>query len=186
MAKDVRTRNWLFIFYPESCPAEWRDIIAEWQLGVYVSPLHDEDFTSEGEHKKAHYHGILCFDGPQTYSRALGLVSDLGCATCKPCNSLSAAVRYLCHLDSPDKAQYDVSDIEMWGPVDLSPIEIRSESVVDFKTTQLVRIIVENSITEFSELVDFVIAERSDLLSVLRGNTQFFRGYLASRRGILK
>ena len=183
---DVKTRNWLFVFYPDSAPAEWREIVADWQLGVYVSPLHDEDFKDDGTLKKPHWHGILCFDGPQSYKRALGLVSDLGCLTCKPCNSLQGAVRYLCHLDSPDKAQYDVSDIELFGPVSLDVMEVRSEREVDNKFSQIVKIIRDNNITEFAELANYLLTERPELHATLRGNVQYFRAYLASVRGNIK
>ena len=32
---DVKTRNWLFVFYPDSAPAEWREIVADW---AFTSP----------------------------------------------------------------------------------------------------------------------------------------------------
>lgn len=181
---DVKTRNWLFLFYPESAPDDWQGVIESWQVGVMVSPVHDSDLTADGTLKKPHYHGILLFDGPQSYKRAMGLVSQLGCATCKPCNSLCASARYLCHLDSPDKFQYEISDILCFGPVDLGVLEKKGESEVDNKVEQLINIIIDNCITEFSELVNYVIKEQRPLLATLRGNTLFFRSYLASRRGI--
>ena len=181
---DVKTRNWLFLFYPESAPEDWEQVIRDWQVGVYVSPVHDSDLTADGKLKKPHYHGILLFDGPQSYKRALGLVSQLGCATCKPCNSLCASARYLCHLDSPDKFQYEVSDILTFGPVDLGVLDKKGEAEVDNKVKQLLNICIDYSITEFSELVLYVMNENGSLLATLRCNTLFFRSFLASRRGI--
>ena len=182
----VKSRYWLMVFYPESAPAEWREIVADWQMGVYVSPLHDSDLTKEGEPKKPHYHGILCFDGPATYSAALNLASQLGCATVKKCNSLSGSVRYLCHLDSPEKFQYDIGDIVCYGGVGLGPLNSGGEDVADRNLTLVVELIDDNSITEFAELVRFIIKNRPELFSVVRGNAYFLRAYLSSARGIIQ
>lgn len=181
----IKSRYWLMVFYPESCPAEWQDIVSEWQMGVYVSPLHDSDLTKDGEPKKPHYHGILCFDGPATYTAALSLASQLGCATVKKCNSLSGSVRYLCHLDSPDKFQYDIADIVCFGGVGLGPLTSGGEDVSDKNLTLLVQIIDDNSITEFAELVRYVIKNRPELFGVVRGNAYFLRAFLSSSRGMM-
>ena len=38
-----RHKVWTLIFYPDSAPSEWRDLLADKHLKVWVSPIHDRD-----------------------------------------------------------------------------------------------------------------------------------------------
>ena len=40
---EKRTRNWTFVFYPESTREDWREVLGEKGLQLAVSPLHDRD-----------------------------------------------------------------------------------------------------------------------------------------------
>ena len=66
-----KARYWSFVAYPESLPSDWKDTLTRTGLPIAISPLHDKDINPNGEAKKAHYHVILCFDGPTTYSVVL-------------------------------------------------------------------------------------------------------------------
>ena len=67
----VKSRVWTFIFYPDSAPADWRDIMLQSGLKIAVSPLHDRDFTDDGKSKKPHYHVIAMWDGYIEYGLSL-------------------------------------------------------------------------------------------------------------------
>lgn len=54
-----RKDYWLFEFYPDSAPENWREIINSWLVDCLVSPLHDSDVNEDGTPKKPHWHGIL-------------------------------------------------------------------------------------------------------------------------------
>ena len=65
--QNVKKRNWTFLVYPESAPADWVSKLQATGLPVAISPLHDKDINPDGELKKAHYHVIVCYSGP-TYN----------------------------------------------------------------------------------------------------------------------
>ena len=112
--KDVKHPYWWCVVYPESAPSNWKEIIQETLLQAFISPLHDMDIlpNGTGEKKKPHYHVILQWNGPTTYSNAKEIMASFGgIIQPRKINSLRGAVRYLCHLDSPDKAQYSQDDV---------------------------------------------------------------------------
>ena len=183
MAAPKRTRNWLFVFYPESAPDNWADIIEDWQVPVLVSPLHDADVNKEtGEIKKPHYHGIVFNEGPKSYNQILELVEQLGVHTCKPCNSVRASSRYLCHLDSKDKTLYEVSDIQCFGGADLSPVYAQTDGDLTSDLVFLQDLCEKLGIVEFADLANEVRMEFPDMLITLSKNTVYFRSFLQSRR----
>lgn len=125
-----RHRAWILIFYPDSAPAEWPDLLSEIHLPIWVSPLHDKDVWTAadeqkdkkhkaGAPKKPHYHLIAQY--PEKVDRAQFL-ADFGCLNgpenVKVPKSLISMVRYLAHLDDPDKAQYDRADVRVFGGAD--------------------------------------------------------------------
>lgn len=78
--------------------------------------LHHSDVKKDdpSEPIKPHWHLVLCF--PR--QRDLHVVSDeLGLESrfIEPCRNRVASERYLCHLDDPDKFQYDPAEI--FGPL---------------------------------------------------------------------
>lgn len=113
---EKRTRNWASVFYND-----YDGVIAklsDCHVSFMVSPFHDSDFDPDGNPKKPHWHVLVCFDGVKTESQArdlFGLIDGVGC---EKVNSLRGYARYLCHLDNPDKAQYDINDVFQFGSVD--------------------------------------------------------------------
>lgn len=179
---DARSRNWLFVCYPESMPEEWEDVIASWGVTVYLSPLHDCDVKKDGTLKKPHYHGIIAFDGNKSYGQTLSLAAGLGCNTVKVCNSIVNAMRYLVHLDNPDKARYELSDIKTWGHADLSCIYSKTQKEAIQDLEDIIVFINQYSITEFSELCDFLLNEYpTELFPSAIKNHAFLRSYIQSR-----
>ena len=59
MSKNVKKRNWAFVLYPESAPADWKEQLQLSGLMGAISPLHDKDINPTGGPKKAHYHVVL-------------------------------------------------------------------------------------------------------------------------------
>lgn len=47
------------------------------------------------------------FDGVKTIEQAKDLFEQIGGVGCEKVNSIRGYARYLCHLDNPEKAQYD-------------------------------------------------------------------------------
>lgn len=179
---DSRARVWRFVFYPESAPENWDDVISDWLVVCYVSPLHDKDVKDDGTLDKPHYHGVLVFEGPKSYGQVLEMVKDLGCSTVKPANSLSGSIRYLCHMDHPKKYQYDLSDIKIYGHADLSPIYEKTRSESKDSLIYLINIIRREGFLEFSEVVDWVMQYEPSLFDTLLQYDTFIKNYVTSSR----
>lgn len=72
-----RKDYWLFEFYPDSAPENWRETINGWLVDCLVSPLHDSDVNEDGTPKKPHWHGILFFDSVKSFEQVQELVAPL-------------------------------------------------------------------------------------------------------------
>ena len=106
-----RTRNYATVVYPDSAPTDWQDILSQQFVPCFISPLHDRDLNPTGEPKKAHYHVLIAYDTVKTIEQAKSLVETINGVGCEIVNSLRGYARYLCHLDNPEKAQYNQEDV---------------------------------------------------------------------------
>lgn len=110
--RKQRKDFWLFEFYPDSAPKNWKEIISSWLVDCLVSPLHDKDVNETGEPKKSHRHGILFFDSLKSFEQVQELIAPLnGPIPIMPRGSKRNCVRYLCHLNNPEKYQYNEDDV---------------------------------------------------------------------------
>ena len=115
-----RTRNFATVVYPESAPENWQDILSEQFIPVYISPLHDKDFNPTGEPKKPHYHVLFAFEGVKTVEQVKVIIELIKGVGCEVVNSLRGYSRYLCHLDNPEKFQYNQDDVRTMCGADYS------------------------------------------------------------------
>lgn len=111
LGKSGRTRNYATIMYLDSAPDNWKEIISDWMIPVFVSPYHDNDINPNGTQKQPHYHIQVMFDSVKTVAQAKELFSTINGRGVEVLNSTRAYARYLCHLDHPDKAQYNPKDV---------------------------------------------------------------------------
>lgn len=115
--KPVRAaKYWAGVFYPESMPANWIDVLTSCHVPCVVSPLHDRDINSDGTLKKPHYHVMFCYSNTTTCTSASCILTQLG-STSHSEHVMSAVgyYRYLTHKDNPEKAQYDERDIRVFN-----------------------------------------------------------------------
>lgn len=152
---DGRTRNWTFVLYPESAPDNWRDILDEYHIEWVESPLHDKDLNGDGQPKKPHIHIGLFFAGNKSYEQVESITEALNCPIPQRCHSARALVRYMAHLDNPEKAQYNVSDIKGHGGVDVAEMLRPASSERYAIISEMIVFVKENSITEFQDLIDY-------------------------------
>lgn len=153
--KDSRCRNWTIIVYPESAPENWREVLDEEHIEWVESPLHDKDINATGETKKEHYHILLLFGGVKSYDQVLEFVKPLNCPIPTRCHNAKALVRYMAHLDNPDKAQYNILDIKAHGGVDVAELLRPSSSERYTIIKEMLEFVKENSIIEFQDLIDY-------------------------------
>ena len=113
-----RTRNFAFLVYPESAPPNWLEILDDAHCPAFVSPLHDRDINPDGDPKKPHYHVMLIFDSVKTIAQAQEIRDSIAGVGWEKIASQRGYIRYLCHLDNPEKAQYSQDDIKCFGGLD--------------------------------------------------------------------
>lgn len=160
--KDTRTRNWTVVVYPESAPENWRSILDEMHIEWIESPLHEDDVNANGEKKKAHWHILLMFGGVKSYEQVEELCTELNCPRPERCHNAKAMVRYMAHLDNPEKAQYNISDIIPHGGVDIAEMLRPNSSERYTLIREMISFIRDNDIVEFQDIMDYASEFRSD------------------------
>ena len=120
---DERSTTWTFLSYPDSAPSNWVNILKKLHVPLVISPLHDKDVKDEttGELKKPHYHCIVRFRSKKSFSQIKEAICDkINSPIPQPVVDFPMMVRYLVHLDDPDKYQYDKEDIKVYGNIDVN------------------------------------------------------------------
>lgn len=110
-SSDNRARSFATVVYPESAPVNWLDILKDYHISTFVSPLHDKDVNPGGELKKAHYHVMIMFEGKKSERQVKSIFDSIGGVGCEIVKSIRGYARYLCHMDNPEKFQYSQSDV---------------------------------------------------------------------------
>lgn len=181
--RDERTRNWTFVLYPESAPENWRDYLNEYHIQWIESPLHDKDINADGTPKKPHIHIMLMYEGNKSYSQIKEITDSLNQPIPQKVASARSMVRYMAHLDNPDKFQYDQSYIIGHGGVDidelLKPLGAARHSVIK----EMMKYVRDEGVVEFQDLADYAAFYREDWFAILCDtNTLFMKSYISSQR----
>ena len=189
---DDRARNFTALLYPDSIrtPDNWLQILGELQIPMFVSPLHDKDVNLTGEKKKPHHHIILMFEGKKTIEQALEIFNLVGAVpppeiqgkSSIKVSSLRGASRYLCHLDNPDKALYDIDKVYSFGGADYSSIISLAQD--KYKAlTEMEEFCEKYNILSFFVLARYASLHRQDWSRVLKDcGSVYMKEYLQSRK----
>lgn len=168
MAAPMRFRNFATVVYPDSehTPEHWMSILEEFRTPILVSPFHDKDINVTGEPKKPHYHVIICFEGKKSKEQVKELFDQVGGVGLEVVNSLRGYARYLCHLDNPDKAQYECSEVKAFSGIDFFDI-IGLPTDRYAAISEMVDFCVLNQIYSYAELLRYAMGERPDWFRIL-------------------
>lgn len=177
-----RTRNYATVVYPESAPSDWQDILSNFFVPAFISPIHDRDVNPTGEVKKSHYHVMIMFEGVKTKDQAQSIFTAIGGVGCEVVNSVRGYARYLCHLDNPDKVQYlqehvrSLSGADYPGTIGLVTDKYKAiGEMIDYCE--------EHDIVSYSDLLKYCRMERFDWFRVLCDNgTVVMKEYLKSKQ----
>lgn len=207
MLSKVKTigRNWSLIFYPESTDEKKLvNAIKRLKTPAAISPLHKDDVWDEmaveewlaknkgeaaalrnipkvGEKKKPHWHVLLRFKGNKRKHQIDAWVATFtdsnACAIVPP--DADGDLRYMAHLDDPDKAQYDVADIQLFGGIDPAPLYRQTELQAFGTVANMIDIIKDNDLDNFADFVDavFSMEEYAPVSSLMKYST-FYDKYL--------
>ena len=176
---------WGGVIYPESAPENYLELISNLHMKALLSPLHDNDINRKtGEILKPHYHLVLVWDGPTQKSTADKVMEQFcGTKSAERIRSIQGYARYLAHMDDPDKAQYDPTEIRAFGGIDLAEL-LRPGRTGRYKTIgDIFDYVSEYEIVEFSALIDYARAEHpKDWLPVIIESAYVIGMYISSLR----
>ena len=182
--KNVKKRNWSFVLYPESAPADWREQIQKAGIMAAVSPLHDKDTNPTGEPKKAHHHIILVYGSPTTFNNVNSFCKRLNQPIPLALEQVIGMYRYLTHMDNPEKYQYNAAEIQHINGFNIRDFKEMTKSEVTKYKREIVQFIQDNEMSEYADLLDALMAGAGpeEWFEVASNNTLFFSAYLKSRR----
>lgn len=180
--RGERTRNWNVIVYPESAPENWQEILDQEHIKWLQSPLHDSDLNPTGEKKKAHWHILLIFDSNKTYEQVKEITDKLNTVIPQKCTSVEGSVRYMIHIDNPEKAQYRKEDIVAHGNIDIEKYFEMSLTEKYALIDEMAAFIIQYDVTEFMDLKAYAMAERPDWNNVLHSASYEIINLIKSRR----
>jgi len=176
-----RKRNFASIVYPESAPENWKAILDDFHVPSFISPLHDKDVNPDGEIKKAHYHVMLMFDGNKSESQVEEIFKAIGAVGRESVISKRGYARYLCHLDNPEKYQYNIGEVTCLGGVDyleLIDVVLDKYTAID----EMIEFCDLHDIYSYAILLNYCRKERKDWFRVLCDNgTYVMKAYLKSK-----
>lgn len=181
-ARDTRGRNFATLVYPESAPENWQGILAQYFVPAFISPLHDKDINPGGEPKKPHYHVMVMFEGKKSDEQVKEIFDSIGAVGFERVSSLRGYARYLCHLDNPEKAQYDQALVKCYSGADyISTIGLATDK---YKALAEMEEFCERyNVMSFFALCRYATVNRSDWSRVLKDNGAIYmREYLQSRK----
>lgn len=178
-----RTRSWTFVLYPESAPKNWRDILDEEHIQWIESPLHDKDINADGEVKKAHWHILLMYESVKAYEQVKEITDKLTAAAPQKCNGAKGLVRYMAHMDNPEKFQYPTSEIIGHGGADVAELLKPTSSDRYNLIREMMEFVKEQDITEMEDLLTHAMTERfDDWFPLLCDNSAYILGSLLKSR----
>lgn len=182
MTTPKRTKIYSAILYAEIAPPNWKEILIDQLVPATVSPLHDKDTDEDGNAKKPHYHVMLEFSSLKTLRQAQDVFDTIGAIRAESVKCKQAFLRYLCHLDQPNKAQYNSNDVECFSG---ATYEIKTEKKPLDKVQAIRDMTVfcrDNNISDYYVLYEYCADNNSDWFAVLctSANTTIFN-YLRSK-----
>lgn len=117
--KGKQRKVWWAYLYEDSAPDDFLDRMRESGMEG-LAMRHDKDTTAAGELKEPHWHVVVRFSHAVQAKEAKEVLASFGCkeASVQYRDSWTAVARYLCHLDDPNKFQYNPADVVEFGGAD--------------------------------------------------------------------
>lgn len=171
-----RNRSFMSVFYPESAPPDFRELIDSWHVPSLLV-LHDHD-----QDKQAHWHLLLMFSSLKTLKQVHSLTDELGSRLVQPVYDTRAAARYLRHLDHPEKHQYPMEALEAFSGA--SAADMTAPAVDPFP--EILDFVRDQGLVSYSALVNYCRDHRQEWLKPVASRTVFWLGYLKSAEWSLK
>ena len=178
--KEGRERNFATVVYPDSAPSNWMDILFDFHVSCFISPLHDRDFNPDGEIKKPHYHVMLMFEGKKSREQVQEIWDAIGGVGFENILSMRGYARYLCHLDNPEKAQYDTKDVRSCSADYDTLIGLSADK---YKAVmEMIEFVQNNNIYSYAQLLEWTAIHNYGWFKSLCDNTSYvMKEYIKTR-----
>ena len=124
------------------------------------------------------------YDGNKSYEQIKEITDSLGQPIPQKVQNIRGVIRYLAHIDNPEKAQYDKDSIEGHGGIDIQSY-LRAQSTDRYSILrEMTEYIREHDIIEYCDLVDVALSEHyEDWFPLLADtNCMYISSYISSRR----
>lgn len=174
------------LLWADSVPSDFIDRITDIGYPALISPLHDSDRLEDGTPKKAHYHVLFTFPGKKNGEQCQSIANKVSGSDDYPWLYVVdryVHARYLCHLDSPKKFRYPITDVISINGASISKL-IGKDTLEDDYDDQVLLDILDyiktNQCCYFNVLVDYALYEKkTDWVKRLRnGLTPFVKTYM--------
>lgn len=154
---DERARVWTLVVYPESAPENWRDVLDSFHVPWVESPLHDKDKNADGTVKKSHWHVVLFFEGKKSFMQVKEITTALNGPIPKRVMSAKGIIRYLVHLDNPEKYQYQREQIKCHQGCEIESYFEESFSSRLETLSEMIEFIRDSQIENFMDFLSYCI-----------------------------
>lgn len=178
--KDGRSLCWTFIVYPDSAPEEWRKTLDTEMIPWVESPLHEGEKNPDNEtEKKSHWHILLIFHTKKSFDQIREISKSLNATTPQICRNAKGLVRYMVHMDNPEKKQYSVSDIISHCGADVASY-LRATGAARYELiAEMMDFVKQNNVVEIKELLFYARDNRfEDWFPLLCDNSAYILGEL--------
>lgn len=175
-----KSKYWACVVYQESAAENWINVLKMCHVKCVISPLHDKDFHDDGTPKKPHWHVLFIFDGITTEKNARFIIDCIKGVGCEKVMSLVGTARYLCHLDNPEKALYDLKDaVSLCGADIYALIDSKEHDMSTLR--EIAKYCEENNIISYAQLNRIALYERPEWFETVVRKTQYLNNMLKSK-----
>lgn len=193
IAKDD-FRQMGLLLWCDSAPKDWLERVQECGYKALVSPCHDKDVLDmPGEDgrmiaKKPHYHVDIYFPGKKTGDQCQHIadyISDQPGYEVFYIVDREVHARYLCHLDSPKKHRYPVTEVLGFNGASYEKyVGSIAENQYNLELLgDILDWICNNNILYYSDLVDYAREHKLNqwVSALMKNLTPIVKSYLQSR-----
>ena len=179
--EDTRHLSWTFVLYPESAPADWRDYLDSSFVPWVESPVHDKDVNADGTPKKPHIHVGLSFPSVKTRQQVVAFLKPLNVPSPQQVMSMRGLVRYMAHLDNPEKHQYNTAEIKGHCGFDVAATMQSTVSEQNALIREMMQYVKDHA-CDFYDLCNVAMESRPDWFDTLNSKAYLVREFCKARR----
>lgn len=132
-------------------------------LGAPIKVTTTERVPQVGDKKKPHRHVLVMLDYSAPLSTWLNNFAPLDIHYMEVVKSKRGYLRYLCHLDNPEKARYNVHDVISLGGVDITCIYDKTQRDADNLEISILNAISEHRLSDVTKLQQYLLHTAHDM-----------------------